>query len=679
MCGILGIWHIDGRPLDLATVRRATTVLRHRGPDDEGYLLVDTASGRTVLCGGAHTAPELSLPRIERFFGEQFNLALGFRRLSILDLSPAGHQPMSSPDGRFWLVFNGEVYNYIELRSELCALGYDFHTGSDTEVVLAAYEEWGPDCLKRFNGMWGFALWDNVKRELFVARDRFGVKPFHTVTSEKTFVFASEIKAILAMGVVPFRPSPLAVAGYVAQGRFPSHEKGETFFEGVQSLPGSHYALISQEGRVSRRYWRVPSREDVDGAQIEEATRRYGELFTDAVRLRLRADVAVGTCLSGGLDSSSIVATGGWLMRHEHAVSLERLGDHQQTFSAVYDTQGPWNERHYIEQVAEKTGAGANYVVPTGERLWADLERLVWHQDEPFQSTSIFAQWCVMDLARQRGATVLLDGQGADEALGGYRPFATWLAQLLRSGRFPETARVMRQIHAVTGLNPAPLLARAMVLQLPAPVLARLRGTRLKDAISTSGLTADLGDRLLARQIDTGESYADQRDMNDHLARLLVEDSLPSLLRYEDRNSMAFSIEARLPFLDYRLVEYVFTQAASLRIHDGWTKWLQRVAVEDKLPSEVVWRRDKVGFETPEQQWFREGKQRLLDILNADDTGSEYVDLAAIRREAPRLLDAPVVNTARVWRWANLLMWLRCFSGARDQGSGIRGQGSEAA
>ncbi|MDQ3928196.1 MAG: asparagine synthase C-terminal domain-containing protein, partial [Chloroflexota bacterium] len=447
----------------------------------------------------------------------------------------------------------------------------------------------------------------------------------------------------------------------------------------VQSLPGSHYALISQEGRIARRYWRLPTTEEVDGAEIEQVKQRYDELFTDAVRLRLRADVAVGTCLSGGLDSSSIVAAGGWLMRHEHAVSLERLGDHQQTFSAVYDTQGPWNERHYIEQVVERTGAGANYVIPTGERLWAEVERLVWHQDEPFQSTSIFAQWCVMDLARQRGATVLLDGQGADETLGGYRPFATWLAQLLRTGRFPEAARVMRDIRAVTGLNPAPLLARAMALQLPEGVLARLRGSRLKGAISTSGLSDNLGERLLARQADMGESYADQRNMNDHLARLLVEDSLPSLLRYEDRNSMAFSIEARLPFLDYRLVEYVFTQAASLRIRDGWTKWVQRVTIEDKLPAEVVWRRDKVGFETPEQQWFREGKQRLLDILHADDKGSEYVDLPTIRREACRLLDAPVVNTTRVWRWANLLMWLRCFSGARGQGSAISDQESEAA
>ncbi len=661
MCGIFGIWHRDGKSVDLAALRRATTSLRHRGPDDEGYLLVDTANGHTMLCGGENTRAELGLPGLSDFIGvigERFDLALGFRRLAILDLSPAGHQPMSSPDGTCWLIFNGEIYNYIELRSELFSHGHTFKTGTDSEVILAAYQQWGPDCLRRFNGMWAFALWDGRKRQLFVSRDRFGVKPFYMVSGQdSTFAFGSEIKALLASGVAPFRPSSEAIARYVAQGGFPNRARGETFFEGIQELPAAHFALVSREARRAHRYWTLPTEAAARPPSADDARASYSELFTDAVRLRLRADVPVGTCLSGGVDSSSIVAVAGELMQTEHAVSLERLGEHQQTFSAVYSLDGPWNERKYIEQVVERTGAAGNYVSPTSERLWGDLEKLVWHQDEPFQSTSIFAQWCVMDLAHQRGVTVLLDGQGADEVLGGYRPFAVWLGQLVRARHLAQAASEASDIYGVTGMNPLPLLARGVAGQLPSAVLRRLRGSRVQQAVAQSGLKPELGDTLARSVASSGEAYADLRDLNSHLARLLSEDSLPNLLRYEDRNSMAFSIESRVPFLDYRLVEYVFTKAAHLRIHRGWTKWIQRVSVEGKLPDSIVWRRDKVGFETPEQQWFRAGESHLLDLINADSATSDYLDMDYVRREVPNLIASG--NTAKVWRWVNLALWLR--------------------
>jgi asparagine synthase (glutamine-hydrolysing) len=649
--------------VDLAALRRATTCLRHRGPDDEGYLLVDTHSGRTVLCGGENTRAELGLPSIASYIGvigERFDLALGFRRLAILDLSPAGHQPMSSPDGTCWLIFNGEVYNYIELRSELASHGHTFKTGTDSEVILAAYQQWGPDCLRRFNGMWAFALWDGRKRQLFVARDRFGVKPLYTASGRGgSFAFSSEIKGLLAGDAVQFRPSSSAIARFVAQGGYLSHAQGETFFEGVQELPAGYSALISRKGRVPTRYWSLPTRPGRIEPSVDEARACYSELFTDAVRLRLRADVPVGTCLSGGVDSSSIVAVAGQLMQTEHAVSLERLGEHQQTFSAVYPLDGPWNERRYIEQVVERTGAAGNYVSPTVERLWDDLEQLVWHQDEPFQSTSIFAQWCVMDLAHQRGVTVLLDGQGADEVLGGYRPYAVWLGQLARAGHFAQMAQEARADRSVTGLNPLPALTRGLAGQMPAPLLRKLRGSRVRQAVAESGLVPELGERLHSTVTASGEAYEGLQDLNSHLGRLILEDSLPNLLRYEDRNSMAFSIESRVPFLDYRLVEYVFTQAPNLRIHDGWTKWIQRVAIEDKLPEEIVWRRDKVGFETPEQQWFKAGKSHLLDLLNSD-VAAGYLDMPYVRREAPGLIDSG--NTGKVWRWVNLVLWLEKFA-----------------
>ncbi len=671
MCGIYGIWQTNGRSVDLGAVRRAIASLRHRGPDDEGYLLVDTRSGRVVLCGGDDTRPELGLPHIREYMaviGERFDLAFGFRRLSILDLSPAGHQPMPAGERDAWLIFNGEVYNYIELRDELVGYGHRFVTGTDSEVILAAYRQWGTECFQRFNGMWALALWDARKRQLVVSRDRFGIKPLYTVSrSDGAFAFGSEIKALLAGGLVGFSPSEGAVARYVAEGVMPSHVRGETFFNGVQALPGGYYATISREGRRARRFWSLPVEPSDAHVSEVDAVTRYGELFTDAVRLRLRADVPVGTCLSGGLDSSSIVAVAGRLMQTEHAVSLERLGEHQQTVSAVYQAEGPWNERRYIEQVVENMGAAENYVYPTGEGLWDDLEKLVWYQDEPFQSTSMFAQWCVMRLARERGVTVLLDGQGADEMLGGYRPFAVWLGQLLRSGSLTQALGEAQRIQEITGLSPLSLLVRGVAGQLPTPLLKQVRALRVRQALDRSGLAPDLGHRVRGVAEDWGDGYSNLRNLNTHLARLMLEDSLPTLLRYEDRNSMAFSIEARVPFLDYRLVEYVFTQAPHLRLKDGWTKWIQREAVSNSLPEEIVWRRDKVGFETPEQQWLKAGQGRLLEILSSG-TGSEFLDLHHIRGRVPELLAQPG-GTAQVWRWTNLVLWLDVFRRA-GQGAG---------
>lgn len=661
MCGICGIWNRDGSPVDLETLRQAATAIRHRGPDDEGYLLVNTAEGRVVLCAGENSAPELALPALNSFAGQHFDLAFGFRRLAILDLSPAGHQPMSSHDGRYWIVFNGEVYNYIELRRELASKGYRFNTGCDTEVILAAYAEWGADCLRRFNGMWGMAIWDNKERRLFVARDRLGVKPFYIADGVgRRFAFGSEIKALIASGLVPFRPSRMAVAQFVARNGFLSHQEGSTFFEGVRSLPAANYALITAGTSRQRQYWSLAPDSVGRGESRAKVVEQYRDLFTDSVRLRLRADVPVGTCLSGGLDSSSIVAVAGQLMQREHAVSLERLGSHQQTFSAVYDTDGPWNERAHMERVVARTHAAANYIFPSADRLWRDLESLVWHQDEPFPTTSIFAQWCVMSLAHERGVTVLLDGQGADEVLAGYRPYAVWLGELLRRGRLLQAAREAGEIKSVTGLDPLKLIGRGVVQQLPAPFLRKVRGRRVDAALGRSCLQPDLAAEFGASPLAMGNAYADLSNMNAHLARQLEEDSLPNLLRYEDRNSMAFSIESRVPFLDYRLVEYVFAHATDLRIHRGWTKWIHRAAVMQSLPREVVWRRDKVGFETPEKQWFRDGRDHLMDLLGSAGAASDYLDMPAVRREAPGLIERG--ETGQVWRWVNLALWLRCFS-----------------
>lgn len=657
MCGIFGIWHQDGKPVDLAVVQRATTILCHRGPDDEGYLLVNTHTGRVVPCGGKDTDSRLGLPRIEEFFGEAFALVLGHRRLAIIDLSPAGHQPMASLDSRYWVVYNGEVYNYLELRSELEGYGYTFRTNTDTEVILAAYQQWGEACVPRFNGMWGLALWDSQEQRLFIARDRFGVKPLYYVYEGGRFAFASELKALVGQHGRPFEPEDGAIYRYLVGGLLPSPQGGQTFFKGVQSLPPGHWLIVRPNGAVTKqRYWTLPINPDRTSSQdAAEVVKGYRDLFTDAVRLRLRADVPVGTCLSGGVDSSSIVCVVNRLMA-EGGLTAEQIGHQQKTFSAVYSTVGPYNERVHIERVLQATGAEGNLTFPTAERLRTDIERLIWHQDEPFGSTSIFAQWCVMSKVRERGVKVLLDGQGADEALGGYRPFDVFLSWLIRRAELGRALAETRAIQAQTGVPVWLLLARALAYQLPEPWIQALRRQRM--ASHTTVLQPEFA---AAWRAAGGLPPLERRDLHHHLCDQVQESSLPHLLRYEDRNSMAFSVEARVPYLDYRLVQFAFSEASHWRIHQGWTKWILRKAMEGIVPDEIIWRKDKVGFDTPERSWLQMLKPCLDELLMVEQL-SEYLDAHKVK-----VLWATgsrsVTDDRLHWRWINLAIWLRMYSG----------------
>lgn len=654
MCGIYGVWDLERRRLDVGAVQAATTTLRHRGPDDEGYLLVDTGSRRYVDCGGRDTPSEIEGARIDGLTSESFDFAFGFRRLSILDLSPLGHQPMAGPDRRHWIVFNGEVYNYRELRTELVGLGHTFRGGSDTEVVLAAFREWGPSCLERFNGMWALAVWDAAEERLFLARDRFGVKPLFYVSGGGRFAFGSEAKALVGRHGIPFRPDDHAVYDFLENAYLPSPQAGRSFFEGVASLPPAHFMTVDRGGVRTGRYYDVPAESETDGRGPREVVDGYRELFGDAVRLRLRSDVPVGSCLSGGVDSSSIVCTVNGLIAS--GLPPEQVGERQKTFSAVYHSQGRYNEREYAERVLAASGAEANFVYPTAEWMRDDLPALVRHQDEPFISTSIFAQWCVMSRVRERGVTVLLDGQGADEALAGYRPFDIFTADLIRRGRLPGAVAEGMAIRRVTGTAVAPLLARALVRQLPSAALARLR--RRRAAGATRVMRADFA----AAHRATPRYAPVDRDLHAHLRELIRETSLPHLLRYEDRNSMAFSVEGRVPFLDYRLVEYSLREAFSLCVHEGWSKWVLREAMRGMVPDEVLWRRDKVGFETPERAWVSEWiRSEGAAYLGDDAHAARYLDMAEVRRQLAEF-SAGRGDVRQVWRWINLELWLRAFA-----------------
>ena len=655
MCGIAG--YFDARtPATAGRVRAMTDRLAHRGPNAAGFALVRTREG--TVWTGDRAQPQGA-----------FDLALGHRRLSILDLSDAATQPMASPDAKHWVVYNGEIYNFVELRLELEAKGHRFRTASDTEVLLASYAEWGTDCVRHFNGMFAFALWDVRERVLFCARDRFGVKPFYYAHGADWFVFGSEIKALLAHPRVERKPNDAMIYDFLAS-KLADHTD-QTFFAGIQRLPGAH-TLTYRPGREPElaRYWDLRPAFDLESRPDSEprAIARFHELFEDAVRIRLRSDVPIGTCLSGGVDSSSIVVVANRLMFEEHALDRSLTGDRQRTFSACFDDPR-FDERQHIDRVIAATGASTYRVFPSGEKLWQELPALLAQMDEPFHSTSQYSQYNVMRLVRDTGVTVTLDGQGADELMAGYPGYhGVMLATLLRAGHVAAAAReafaTVKQ--AGRGRSALELGLRTAYGLLPTSLSTPIRtalapylASRSPEGRSLEVIRPELHERFGARRT----AWLDERSASmANLGQKLYDDtfkvSLPCLLRYADRNSMAFSIESRTPLLDYRLAEHIFSLPLSMLMRDGWTKWISRRAMQGELPAEIQWRKDKMGFVTPEGVWLDQGKAQVAEVLDGATYSSDYLDAAKIRAR----LDGGTAKTAYytdLFRWYILELWMR--------------------
>ncbi|MEP7027373.1 MAG: asparagine synthase (glutamine-hydrolyzing) [Candidatus Eisenbacteria bacterium] len=660
MCGIAGLLRLDASaaPITPVALRAMGDRMPWRGPDDEGFLH-EGLDGARRLFGGAATSDETFdaqlaySPARESPPGDAPGaFGFAFRRLAILDLSPAGHQPMCDPARRFWIVFNGEIYNYVELRAELKAHGATFATGSDTEVLLAAWAVWGEDMLPRLNGMWGLAIWDAKDRRLFAARDRFGIKPFYYRVDGGRLAFASELKPIVLAGA----RVPRAEAIYDLVARDWVDHTAETFFEGVLQLPAGH-CLTAEQGAPgrpgtvrTRRWWNLdPARRE--RLAPAEAAERFRELFEDAVRLRLRADVPVGTCLSGGLDSTSIVVTAGAQLAHP-----------MRTFSVAYDEGAAFDERPFMDVAARAAGAVPAVVVPDGRDLWQTLSELAWHQEEPTAGPGLYSQWHVMKLAGRGGGAgmkVLLDGQGGDELLGGYhRYYFPYMADLLARGAWPLFARTFWGVASGQGIGFVETAAKVARPMLPPRFFEWGRRTfgQGKDRV--------LGEALRGLR---AEEPRPPRHFGGVLSNQLAWDMtarfLPSLLRYEDRNSMAFSIETRLPFLDYRLAEFVFALEPEPRIEGVTTKAILRRAMGDRLPPAVAARRDKKGYETPTDLWLR-GREapRVRELLLAPDAASRpYLDRATLTRELEDYLAGRRAIGLQVWRWIHLELWLRDF------------------
>lgn len=668
MCGICGIF--DGQRR-VAPIGQMNQVQRHRGPDDEGYLFINTRTNAWQIAGGEESAADLQLPSCNEVESTAFDLAFASRRLAILDLSPAGHMPMCYGDGALWLTYNGEIFNYRELRGELRSRGHRFRSDSDTEVILAAYTEWGVDCLRRFNGMFAFALWDGKERRLFCARDRFGIKPFYYHWNGELLLFASELKSLLQHPVAPCQPNDHTIFDYLALGV--SDHTDATFFDGLQSLLPGHFLLLDVDTHhlQSHSWWDItinPNIEQPSAAERAKCYTEFTELLEDAIRLRLRSDVPVGTALSGGLDSSSIVMLANRLLLDEAVIPSELVGEHQKTFTARnHETE--IDEYRYSRLMIERTGAAEHLIYPDGEALWHELASFVWALDEPVNSTSQYMQWNVMRLAKQNGVTVLLDGQGGDEIFAGYHYYyPPYLGQIYQQQGLLPAARAAYQVSRVGGAPVVDMLVEDTVNRLPWRVQQLVNRLRPPLAIPGGGGSGLQGWQLQPDFIAQNweRRWQPQTVDENGLVGVLHQDftatNLPKLLRYEDRISMAFSLETRLPFLDYRLVDMLFQLPLSYRIHRGWSKWILRKSMSDLLPSAICWRRDKLGFPTPEKRWLQQGGTSIRTLLCDHDHAATATYLPPkMLQELSTLPDAELAATPGLWRIINFLMWHDLF------------------
>jgi asparagine synthase (glutamine-hydrolysing) len=594
MCGISGIISTEICIEQEVVVRKMNDALSHRGPDGEGYW---TNTKKTVH--------------------------LGHRRLSIIDLSDAASQPMHYLD-RYTIVYNGEIYNYPELRKTLITLGHTFITNSDTEIILAAYHHYGEDCLKHFDGMYAFSIWDNQEEQLFSARDPYGEKPFFYHYKNEKLFFASEMKALWAAGIEKIRDDAM-VGLYLGLGwmKDPS-DSGRTFFHNIRSLKPGH-TLTYKRGRIEEKNYFAECKNQQSTS--DEQTQQIDELLKLSVKRRLRSDVPLGIGLSGGLDSSTLL----WYMLQHNKQPVK-------TFSAIFPGFEK-NEEQYIHQLTKAFDVESFFVTPKADELVSDFEKLMYHQEEPVSSSSVFVQSRVYKCAKENGVKVILEGQGADEIFGGYPKYLHWfLQEQIKNGNwkiFRSEKHKLLQKNIGLQWNPQNTIA-AFFPEYTAKALENrnhriLSNTKILHPEFRAAMEKDWSNKLKKPVIKGIQDamYADRNGMN-----------LEVLLRYADRNSMQHGVEVRLPYLFGDLINHVGKMKPEALIHDGFTKWIVRNMMKERLPSEINWRADKVAYEPPQATWMQlkgvsdylyEAKKKLVDerIIAKEQLAMETRSMAA--------------------------------------------------
>lgn len=606
MCGISGYIPRSNQPVDIAGLEKMTGLIAHRGPDDQGIFTDE-------------------------------RIGLGHRRLSILDLSPDGHQPMKDKESNCIIVYNGEVYNYIELREELKLLGYIFWTQTDTEVVIKAYAAWGENCTKRFNGMWAFALYDIAANKVFCSRDHFGIKPFYYTQTEKGFVFGSEIRQLL-----PFLEKKKVNTKVLTEFIFSNVTEPiqETFFAGVQKLPGAHNLVYDlKAGTYSIYcYYELKRQNGLSDLNTDEAAALYGQSLQTSINLRLRADVPVGTCLSGGIDSSSVAT----LAARNYA---KQTAEKFRAITAVSE-ETQKDESIYAQMVVEKEGLHWLKVKPDYDTFIAALPEVVKAQEEPFPSCSIIMQYYVMKTARENKITVLLDGQGGDETLLGYeRYYSAYLIALYKKkGLLYMLSAASNSAKNNTMMRPWKVIQYFLYFSS-----ARLRYFNYKKRNNfLKNIPA----------FPAGVRFHDNKttDIFEMQKRELMEYNLPALLKYEDKNSMWHSIEARLPFLDPNTARLALSLPEEVKIHNGWTKFVLRQFMSDKMPENITWRKNKFGFEAPETIWIRKHKPIMKTAVTASTLLNVICKMGQINR------DFESMDNLTVWKLYSIALWEKEFN-----------------
>ncbi|MCP4743679.1 MAG: asparagine synthase (glutamine-hydrolyzing) [Actinomycetales bacterium] len=618
MCGI---WVSVGSKAS----RRHLDCISHRGPDDEGW---------------------------EEFQHGDRWLTLGHRRLSIIDLSEAGHQPMRSRDDRVSIVFNGEIYNHGALRRSLEREGSQLRSTCDTEALLETFARRGVDCLPDLQGMFGFVAYDHSRRVITAVRDRFGIKPLYMIRSGSEIAFASEIKQFI--GFAGFRPriDIRSAFDFLASG-FLDHTD-RTMFEGVTQIdPGSFVEIDVDSMEVrTRRWYELPTPGSID-CSSREAAERYGNILSESVGMHVVADVPVGSCLSGGLDSSSIVC----LMRDHLNAEAE-----VHTITARYEHQRV-DEGHHAAMVADAVDAIPHETYPDWNDCFKTARQITWHQDEPFGSTSVFAQWKVFEAARRQGLKVMLDGQGADEPLGGYHGLIPIrLAELVRDRRLLAYAAEVGfgRLRHGRGISHE-LASRFVPTRMQQRFPKRFGGTP-DDPLGW--LRSERFQDLLGRRNPLGEAASHAgiptpSDLGSWCLAMTRCSNLAMLLHWEDRNSMAHSIEARVPFLDHRLVELAVGFGGEHKLVRGTTKSVLRKSMAGILPEPIRNRHDKLGFATPEAEWFRGPlRGQITSAIDATlDTFPDLLDADAVRKLRDEMLAGDRVFDFTLWRIASLGIW----------------------
>lgn len=609
MCGISGIINFDGKKVNEKDLRLMMSIMKHRGPDDEGVYIDN-------------------------------NIGLGFVRLSILDLSENGHQPMISDDHRYVLIYNGEVYNYIEIREGL-SHKYNFKSGTDTEVVLAAYQEWGETCLDKLNGMFAFVIYDTKTKNVFAARDRFGIKPFFYYVDDTKLVFASEIKSILPL--ISKEPNYNIIYDYLMFNRTDHSEN--TFFKNVKRINPGCFLKINNLKKISIHKWYDISKKINEEKHLSKED--FRDLFVDSLKLRLRSDVPVGVQLSGGIDSSAVVSS---LVADFQLIDLN-------TFSAIYDKNDDSDESEFIFEY-KPIVKNLFTTIPNADSFFDDFEELIEVHTEPFPGVGNYIQYRVMNSANGK-VKVTLNGQGADELLAGYHNFfSIYYLELIKKLKLYTFLKELIYYLIKHGFKNLINNIKYFIYYLIPISLQNMISSNRYSSVNKSFF------KNVINNNNKVNSLLYKPDSLNHSMIQHVQHKLEHMLRWDDLHSMAYSIESRVPFLDYRLVEATLSTPSSQKINDGETKHILREALRDILPKKIAERKDKKGFSCPEAKWFRSSKFKsyIFNLINSDKFSKRGLFNPVIANKVFKShLQGRSDSSIEIWKWINMELWFQKY------------------